>query len=156
MARTEPGQAKSISTRLCVAAWVLAATLQLIFMLGLPDQIVVDGQDLTHANLIVQTRGLIFVGTGLVLSLIALTTWPWGLAITAASASLYLVRWLPFGLIQDVGLLGAVKRMWIVGSIPGLRLTAIVRDVLLPLAFIAVIAFAIREWSYHRAARARL
>jgi hypothetical protein len=136
---------KGPSRLVCLLAWILAAVVQAIFVASLPEKMTISGVDITHANHVVLVHQAFFIGCGLVLAVAAYAAKRWGLLFVVASSVLYLAHWFPFQSVHKYGLIAAYKTMVLVGSSPGLRLSSITRDVILPIAFLAAIALVALE-----------
>jgi hypothetical protein len=132
---------------ICTAAWTLAAITQLVFVLGLPTgKVVAFGVDIsqeTHMSLVEQA---VYIAVGLALALAACVSRRWRFPLLIGSSLFYLAHWFPWRLLGRYGIVATVKSMYLIGSITGLRFTSFVRDVVLPLAFAAVIIMSISEW----------
>jgi hypothetical protein len=132
---------KASAKLICLLAWVLAAVVQSIFVASVPDKIVISGVDISHANHMVLVHQALFIGFGFALAAAAYFAKRWTFVFVVASSALYLVHWFPFQSIKKYGLVAVSKGMMVVGSNPGLRLTFVTRDIILPIAFVVAIAF---------------
>lgn len=130
---------------ICVSAWILAAVAQIAIIASAPDKIVVSGVDLSQANALVLQHQLIFIGVGLVLAVASYWARSWSPLFVIASSALYLIHWIPFKSLYDYGMVATLNTKWVIGSIPGLRWSSALRDVALPIAFTASIAFEVLE-----------
>ena len=124
---------------LCLTAWLLGALNQVTVMLMAPNRLVIFGTDLTQegAQLVWHQTLLTFVG----LALAGAGLFKHRLApiLTIAASVFYLWRWLPLGPIRRIGLLTTLETRFRLGLQDPLWWSFVVRDIVLPLAFIAVI-----------------
>jgi hypothetical protein len=135
-----------LSARLiCVLAWVFAGVVQLVFVLQVPDKIVIAGTDLSQANAMVRMHQAVFIGIGLLVAALGYVVKKWSSWLVIVSSALYLVHWFPLQSVQKYGLIAVSKNMWMVGSTPGLTLTSVARDAVLPIMFCASIVLALLE-----------
>jgi len=134
---------KSLARHVCVFAWVLAAVVQLILVTRAPDTLVISGADIAHENTMVLIHQLIFISFGLLVALAAYFSKKWGAYLVVISAALYLTRWFPLQSIYKYGLSAVAKSMFLIGSNPGVRLSYITGNIVLPILFIASIAFVV-------------
>lgn len=125
---------------LCLVAWILAAIVQLIVVSGMPDRLVISGIDLSDANRTALLHGAFFIGCGLMLASGAFIPRRWTWLLALLSAVLYLVHWFPFQSVKTYGLVTVFKGMFLIGWNPGLRLSFVTRDIVLPIAFVTSIA----------------
>jgi hypothetical protein len=136
---------KISATVICVAAWIVAAVTQLVVSLGLPDKVVAFGVDISHASHMLLVKQAVYVACGLALAIAACVIRKWRFPLVIVSALFYLLHWFPWRAVSTFGLSATANSMHVLGTTPGLRFTSLVRDVILPIAFAAVIALAIRE-----------
>lgn len=135
---------KRTAVYICLGGWILAAVAQLLVMLNLPDKVSAFGVDVTHASHALLVKQLLFVVFGLALASWALASarFRWPLAII--SSLLYLLHWFPWRLAANVGLLASVKAIYQSAFAP-LEVVPFIRDIALPLIFIAAIAMVIAQ-----------
>jgi hypothetical protein len=134
----------------CVSAWSLAAVAQTVIILSAPQSIIVSGVDLGPANAIVQRHQLIFIGVGLALAVVGYWGKKWAPPFVIVSSALYLIHWFPFKFIYDYGLAATFNTKLVLGSIPGLRWSSFIRDIVLPIAFATSIVFVLLEMRRER------
>jgi hypothetical protein len=104
-----------------------------------PAKVVVLGTDLSHENAMVLIHGLGFISCGILLTAAGYVWKRWSALLLVASSALYLVHWFPFRSAYKYGLVATFKTRALLGMNPGYRLSFITRDIVLPIAFIAVI-----------------
>jgi hypothetical protein len=137
---------KPSAALICVAAWILALVTQLVFALGLStDKVVTFGVDITQASHALQLKQLLYVAIGLASALAAYANTRWRFALLIFSCLFYLLHWFPWRLVGSYGIVATTRSMYVLGSTEGLRFISLVRDVVLPIAFAAVIVHAIFE-----------
>jgi hypothetical protein len=137
---------------ICLLGWILAAIVQTNDMLRMPDHVVISGVDLSSANRAVLLRGMFLIAFGLILAFTAFLPRKWTWICALLSAVLYLAHWFPFGSVWTYGLLTVFKGMFLVGWTPALRLSFLVRDIVLPIAF--TISAALVVYGQYRPMRA--
>jgi hypothetical protein len=137
---------KLLGPKLCALAWTVAVATQIVFMLRTPDHAVLFGTDWSDVIQATQRRGLLFVGLGLLTAAVGLITGRFGFLVSIGSAFIYLTHWFPMTLIARNGFGGALVIMRLADSIPGLRMTGVIRDLILPVAFVVSIALCVLEW----------
>ncbi len=134
---------KSLARHVCLFAWVLAVGMQLILVTHAPDTLVISGVDMAHENAMVLIHQLIFIGFGLLVAIVAYFAKRWGSYLVVVSAAFYLARWFPFQSVYKYGLSAVAKSMFHLGSNPGVRLSYIMGNIVLPILFVASIVFVV-------------
>jgi hypothetical protein len=129
---------------ICLGAWILAAVAQLLVMLSLPDKVSAFGVDVTHASHALLVKQLLFVVFGIALASWALASTRFRWRLVVLSSLLYLLHWFPWRLATNVGLLASVKAIYQSALVP-LEVVSFIRDIALPLIFVAVIAMVIAQ-----------
>jgi len=124
---------------LCLGAWALALLAQLAVMLTLPDKVDAFGVDVTRASHALLIQQLVFVTSGLALAFCALLSVRFRLPLLLCASLLYLLHWFPWSLVASLGLTATARAIVQFATIPGLRVVSVIRDAVLPLAFVAVI-----------------
>ena len=135
----------SIGRLVCLLAWSLAAVAQIVFVASVPDKIVITGLDVSHANHVALMHQALFIGTGLILAVMSYLWKKWATLFVIISSALYLAHWFPYHSVRQFGLLATYRAMFVIGSNEGLRLSFVIRDIVLPVAFIASIVFVLLE-----------
>ena len=125
----------------CLLGWILAGVLQMSDVLRTPDHVAISGIDLSSANRAILLRGMLLIAVGLVLAIAAFLPKKWAWICALCAAVLYLAHWFPLGSVQTYGMLTVFKGMFLVGWSPALRLSFLVRDVVLPIAFTGSVIF---------------
>src|SRR5215831_5292465 len=113
----------------CLIAWVLATIVEIVFISSLPSKIIISGIDLSEASTSVTAHQVLLILLGLLIAVFAYVWKKRSSFFVIISSALYLLHWFPYGSIQKYGLVVTFNTMWSIGSNPGLRLTAITRDV---------------------------
>lgn len=129
---------------MCFVGWLIAAAAQFLFVLGLPEHASFDGIDLTAARDAALRNQWLIILAGVGLSATALRV-ARGATIAIAASALYLINWVPLTSLVNYGFAATASAMLLVGQSPGLRFTALVRDVLLPLVFVVAVVLLIRD-----------
>ncbi len=131
---------KSYAAFICVAAWSIAAVTLLVLTLCLPDKVVAFGVDISHSSHILLAKQAVYIACGLGLAVAACLLDRWRPLLVIVASLFYLSNWFPWKLVGKYGLTATAKIMYMTGSTPELRITSSIRDVVLPIAFIAAIA----------------
>src|ERR1700741_5368452 len=126
---------------MCFAGWILAGVAQLLVMVNLPDKVAAFGVDVTRASHALLVKQLLFVAFGLATASWALASARFRSPLVLLSSLLYLIHWFPWRLAANVGLLASVNAIYQSAFAP-LRIVSFIRDLVLPLLFVAVIALA--------------
>lgn len=132
---------RSVARSLCLTGWIVAVAVALFYVYSAPQKLVVSGVDLSQVNSMAKLYQLLFTALGLLIVILSYVLRRWGAPLILVASALYLVRWFPYQQIAKYGLIAVAKSMWTVGSIPGLRLTFAVRDIILPILFLLSIVF---------------
>lgn len=144
---------KASAAVLCVAAWIVVAVTQLVISFGLPDKVIAFGVDISHSSDMLLVKQALYIACGLALAVAAFVRKQWRFPLVIVSSLFYLLHWFPWRLIGSYGLTATVESIYVIGSIPGLRITSSIRDVALPITFAAVIAMATVERRRHSASQ---
>lgn len=136
---------KAPATTICLAAWIVAAITQFVFTFGLPDKVVAFGIDISQAAHALHARQAAYIACGLALAIAAFAIRKWRFPLVTVASLFYLLHWFPWRQIGKYGFTATAKSMYVLGSIPGLRFVASIRDVVLPIAFALVIILATLE-----------
>jgi len=134
-----------------LVAWCVVALGQVAIFVQVPAHVVVFGVDVTRETKLNELHQTLWIAMGIALVLWSLWVSRWGTLLVVLSSAIYLVNWLPLHSIVTNGL-GATARMtWIVGSTPGIRLTYLLWNVLLPIAFAVAVVLSLWEMKRPRA-----
>lgn len=136
----------------CILAWLLMAIVQTIVVAGAPDRIVAFGNDITQATTAAIHSGAIFIAFGLTLALSSYVFKRWSPIVVIAASALYLLHWFPLYLVFKHGLIDPFRLKYLIGWNPGLRLSFLTRDVVLPVAFVIALVLAVLEVKRPRSA----
>jgi len=104
-----------------------------------PSQVVLFGRDFSHEGALVLEHQAVLVVVGLALAAVGFVRGRWAPAFTFVAAALYLVRWLPVAAIQKYGVATVVDTKIRLGANSALWWSSVVRDIVLPLAFLATV-----------------
>jgi hypothetical protein len=129
---------------ICLTAWALAAAAQIGFVASLSGRVASQAADLL-------VQQFVFIAIGLILAVTAYAYKRWRAALVTGASALYLLHWFPWKSVSKVGPVATGESMLALASTPSLRLMFLLRDVILPVAFIIAIAFAVVQMSQRRA-----
>jgi hypothetical protein len=115
------------------------------FVTTAEQRVIIGGADLSAQSSAVLRHGAILLAIGLLISVGSFFWKRRASVLVIASSALYLLHLFPFYLIFKYGPAATFRAMWLTGSIPGLRMTALTRDAVLPAAFITAIVLVARE-----------
>jgi hypothetical protein len=130
---------------LCLLAWLTAVVVQTVFVTINGTKVVIGGIDFTAQNTAILRHGAIFLAIGFLITVASFFWRRWASVLVIASSTLYILHWFPLHSVLSYGPAATFRGMWLVGSIPGLRMTAVTRDIVLPAAFIVTIVLTVRD-----------
>src|ERR1700733_15374212 len=98
---------------ICLAAWLLAALTQLVFVLTLPsDKALAFGVDIAHATHLVLLNQALYVTCGLALAVGACVIRQWRFSLVIVSSLFYLFHWFPWRMVGSYGVIATAKSMY--------------------------------------------
>jgi hypothetical protein len=137
---------------LCLAGWVFALFVEILYAAQFPPRVVLMGSDVTHDQAIQIAYQFVWILAGLLCAGAAMFASKWRYAGPLIAALIYFIWRYGAGTIRH-GLMTDYRMKWAAASGLHYELTFFVQDVLLPILFLVVIAFTLREIFAHSASR---
>jgi hypothetical protein len=125
---------------LCLAAWTLACVLQLYYTVQTQDNVLLGNVDVTHSVRVGQAYSFAWHLFGLLSATAAFfIRGKWRVVLLLISPLLYLVVWYAHGSVRRLGFVSGYRMNWYGASLLHYEVGFFIRDVILPIAFVAVV-----------------
>jgi hypothetical protein len=130
--------------QLCLAGWVLALAVELWYAAQFPPKVVLMGSDVTHDQAIQIAHQFVWILVGLLCAGAAIFISKWRFVGPLIASLIYFIWRYGAGTIRH-GLMTDYRMKWAAASGLHYEVTFLVQDVLLPILFLVVIVFTLRE-----------
>ncbi|HVY22854.1 MAG TPA: hypothetical protein VG962_05830 [Steroidobacteraceae bacterium] len=130
---------------IALCSWIVTGLIQVTYELQTPSKVVMQGVDITQSVSRGHSLAVIWIGLGLILASAAFIVKRASSVLIIISAFLYLTEWFPWASVRIVGLLETYRYKWILASGLEFEIVFLIRDILMPVAFLVTLILAI--WS---------
>jgi hypothetical protein len=111
-----------------------------------PHHVLLGDVDVTHPVRVGQAYSIIWHLLGLLSAIVAFfTRGKWRILLLLISSLLYLVVWYAQGSLRRLGFVSGYRMNWYGASLLHYEFGFLVRDVILPIAFVAVVGLAVYQ-----------